>query len=267
MRLAAFLSLFLMGCVSPSTQFLNAATQYGFQNEIQQGKPYLHRVFLNSAAQHVTSQIDELHVYLDGDGSPFINSNQPSDDPTSRQHLILDLLSKDTKPAILLGRACYYALQESAGCNESLWTFARYSQKIIDSLVFTLQQWLKKKSATRLVFIGYSGGGTLVTFIASYFPQTHAIITTAGNLDVQSWTDYHHYSPLLDSLNPIESAQIPSQIKQFHLAGGQDENVSPKFIQHFSDKYPNSTFLLFENFNHTCCWVDIWANFLNSTLK
>ncbi len=264
MRLAAFLSLLLMSCASSSTQFLNAATQYGFTNEIQQGRPYFHRVFLNSAAQLVSSQIDELHIYLDGDGSPFLNFNQPSDDPTSHQHLILDLLSKDTNPAILLGRPCYYALQESMGCKESLWTYSRYSQDVISSLVFTLKQRLKIKPATHLVFIGYSGGGTLVTFLASYFPQTRAIVTIAGNLDIQSWANYHHYSPLLYSLNPIELAHIPFQIKQFHLVGEQDTNISPKFIHDFSDKYQNSTVLTFHNFNHTCCWVDIWENFLRS---
>lgn len=256
-----------MGCASPSTQFLNAATQYEFTNEIQQGKPYLHRIFSNAAAQHITSHFDELHVYLDGDGSPFLNANQPSDDPTSRQHLILDLLSKDKKPAILLGRPCYYSLQDSVDCNESRWTLARYSQKIIHSLVFTLQQWLKIKPATHLVFIGYSGGGTLVTFLAGYFSQTRAMITIAGNLDVRAWADDHHYSPLKDSLNPIESAQISPKITQFHLAGGQDNNVSAESIKHFSEKYPNSTFLLLNDFNHTCCWVDMWENFLNSMLK
>jgi hypothetical protein len=267
MRSAAFLSLLLMGCVSPSTQFLNAALQYGFQNEIYQGKPYLHRIFSNLAVQQTTSQIDELHVYLDGDGSPFLNSNQPSDDPTSCQHLILDLLSQDTKPAILLGRPCYYALQKSSECKESLWTSARYSQEIINSLVFTLEQFLKTKPATRLVFIGYSGGGALAVFLAGHFSQTLAVVTIAGNLDVQSWTDFHHYSALQSSLNPIESAQIPSKIKQFHLAGGQDKNVSAKFIKHFSEKHPNSTFLLFDDFNHSCCWIDAWQDFLTSALK
>lgn len=267
MRLVAFLSLLLMGCASPSIQFLNAAAQYGFQNKVLKGKPYLHRVFLNSAEQQVTLKIDELHVYLDGDGSPFLNANQPADDPTSRQYLILDLLSKDKKPAILLGRPCYYTLRDSEGCNELLWTSARYSQGIISSLVFTLQQWLKTKPAMRLVFIGYSGGGALATLLASYFPQTTVVVTIAGNLDVPAWVNYHHYSPLQGSLNPIESAQIPAHIKQFHLAGEKDENVPFKFIQLFSEKHLNSIFLLFDNFNHSCCWSDMWEDFSNSTLK
>lgn len=267
MQLAAFLSLLLMGCASPSMQFLNAATQYGFANEIQQGKPYLHRIFLNSAAQQVVSQIDELHVYLDGDGTPFLTSNQPADDPTSRQPLILDLLAQDKKPALLLGRPCYYALQNSIGCHALLWSSARYSQTIIDSLVFTLQQWLKIKSATRLVFIGYSGGGTLATFLAGYFPQTTVVVTIAGNLDIHAWSEYHHYSPLLTSRNPIEFAQIPLHVKQFHLAGEQDENVLPEFIKAFSHKYPNSTYLTFNKFAHECCWRDMWEHFLTNVLN
>ena len=261
MRLAVFLSLLLIGCASPSLQFLDAAKYYGFKNELQSGQPYLHRLFLNSAAQQNLPFYEELHVYLDGDGTPS------SDDPTARQPLILDLLSKDTQPAIVLGRPCYYGLQDSFGCSSSLWTSARYSRDVVSSLVFTLQHWLKNKSTTRLVFIGYSGGGTLVTLLAEHFPQTSSIVTIAGNLDIRAWCDYHHYSPLLESLNPIESAHISPSVRQFHLIGKQDNNVRPKFIERFSRHYQNSQVLLFNDFEHGCCWADVWEEFLQATLK
>jgi hypothetical protein len=263
----ALFGLLLTGCVSPSSQFLETAKQYNFKSELQQGTPYLHHLLLNSFAQQNHFGFEELHVYLDGDGTPFTHFNFPAEDPTARNHLILDLLAKDKKPAILLGRPCYYESQKNIECQPVLWTSERYSQKVITSLVFALQQWLKTKPATRLVFIGYSGGGALVTFLAQYFPQTSVIVTIAGNLDVQAWCEYHHYNPLQNSLNPIESSHIPFQVKQFHLAGEQDKNVLPLFIKNFSAEYLNSTFLSFKNFDHNCCWAEIWENFLESTLK
>lgn len=267
MRLAVFFSVLLIGCASPSGQFLDAAKQYGFENQVQQGKPYLHRLFLNSLAQKSRPPYEELHVYLDGDGTPFINSNIPSDDPTARQFLILDLLSKDKKPAILLGRPCYYGFHDSAGCQSSLWTSARYSQDVVNSLVFTLQQWLKIKPAMRLVFIGHSGGGTLATLFAAYFPQTSDLITIAGNLDIKAWCDYHGYTSLSDSLNPIENAHVPVAVKQLHLVGNNDQNVLAQFNEKFSQRYQNSHVFIFDGYNHTCCWADMWEKFLEHELK
>lgn len=268
MRLVTFFCLLVMtGCASPSRQFLDVARQYGLESELQQGNPYLHRLFLNPLAQKKSQSYDELHVYLDGDGMPWASSNFSSEDPTTRQHLILDLLSKDKKPAILLGRPCYYNLHNSIGCQSSLWTSGRYSQEVVTSLVFALQQWLKTRPAVRLIFIGYSGGGALVTFLAPYFPQTSAIVTIAGNLDVRAWCKYHNYNPLLNSLNPIDVAQIPLTVRQFHLAGTQDDNVPAEFIKKFSQHYQNSFFFSFENFDHNCCWAEMWTNFLENTLK
>jgi len=261
-----FVFTLLAGCASPSTKFLETAEKYGFSTHLQQGKPYLHRVFLNLAAQQAMIY-EELHVYLDGDGTPFETANFPAQDPTARNPLILDLLFQDKTPAILLGRPCYYGLQFSTNCSPELWTTQRYSREVVESLVFSLRQFLKKRSATNLTFIGYSGGGALVIFLASYFPQTGSIVTIAGNLDTQAWCDFHDYLPLQESLNPTKQAKIPVEIKQFHFAGLADENVPAKMIERFSLHQKNSRYIPLENFTHECCWAERWGDLLRQIRK
>jgi pimeloyl-ACP methyl ester carboxylesterase len=256
-----FVFILLTSCASPSTKFLETAEKYGFSTNLEQGKPYLHRVFLNHAAQQ-KNFYEELHVYVDGDGTPFETANFPAQDPTARNSLILDLLFQDKTPAILLGRPCYYGLQLSTNCSPELWTAQRYSNEVVESLVLSLQQFLKKRPTKNLVFIGYSGGGTLVTFLTSHFPQTRSVVTIAGNLDTQAWCDFHDYFPLQESLNPIQQAKIPVEIKQFHFAGLADENVPAEMIKHFSLRQKNSRYIELENFTHECCWADKWANLL-----
>ena len=68
-------------------------------------------------------------------------------------------------------------------------------------MALALTQWLKHHSARQIVFIGYSGGGTLATLLVEHFPQTRAVVTIAGNLDVKAWTEYHNYEPLFLSIN------------------------------------------------------------------
>lgn len=259
-------SLLLAGCTAPSLQFISAAEQHGFSHELRQGLNYPHRLFFNALAQQSHSY-DELHVYLDGDGTPWETANSPAKDPAARNPLILELLSKDNKPSILLGRPCYYGVQNTLSCRPSVWTSHRYSPEVIASLVFVLQDFLKKKSSNRLVFIGYSGGGALATLIAGAFMQTDMIITIAANLDTRLWCEYHHYQPLNESLNPIESAKIPNNIKQFHLTGMQDENVPPTIAQNFSNRFANSSYLIINDYNHNCCWEDMWANYLEQITR
>lgn len=253
----------LTSCASPTLQFITVAGQYGFTSELHQGQLYMQRLFLNSFAQN-RNFYDELHVYLDGDGTPWETMNSPAEDPTARSPIIIELISKDKKPAILLGRPCYYGMQNTKNCQPSVWTSHRYSRDVVANLVFVLQQFLKRKSANRLVFVGYSGGGALVTLMAGLFPQTSAIITISANLDTQAWCEYHNYQPLTESLNPIEAAELPLNIKQIHLAGTQDKNVPSEIIQSFSKRY-NGRFISINEYTHDCCWTEMWSSFLEDT--
>ena len=268
LSLAIFLSSshFLLGCATPSEKFIDKTTSLGFSQQEVNGTSFRHRLFLNAQAMYI-NDIEELHVYLDGDGTPWTRSSRIADDPTPRNPLILELMEQDRAPAILLGRPCYYGLNLSHSCNNSLWTSHRYSSEVVNSMRDTLNQWISTKKVNKLVLIGYSGGGALATLLASHLNKTSAVVTIAANLDIKGWSDYHGYLQPSGSLNPIADARIPPHVRQIHLAGLKDENVPAKIIESFSLTQKNALFLPQAEFEHTCCWTNIWPEILNTYLK
>lgn len=108
-----------------------------------------------------------MHIYLDGDGTPWRTETRIADDPMSRNPLILEMMAKDPAAAVLLGRPCYNGLNMSPLCNESLWTSHRYASEVVASMNAAIQQWMSSKKINKIVLIGYSGGGILATLLAS----------------------------------------------------------------------------------------------------
>ena len=227
--------------------------------------PYKHRVFLNPQAKQSKS-IDELHVYLDGDGTPWRGS-RIAEDPSPRNPLVLKMMEQDQAPAILLGRPCYYQLNWSELCNNTLWTSHRYASAIVDSMLTALNHWLSARKIEHLVLIGFSGGGALATLLAPHLDKTSTIITIAANLDIKAWSDYHGYLQLSGSLNPMTDAHIPSTIRQIHLAGLKDTNVPPEIVESFSITQKNALYLAQPEYTHSCCWTEIWPEILKTYLK
>ncbi len=262
-----FLCLFLLiqGCATPSEKYLNTAIQLGLSNQLLVGSPYQHRLFINDLA-HRSETIEELHVYLDGDGTPWTAGIIIADDPTPRNPLVLQMMAKDALPAVLLGRPCYYGLNKAFPCTESLWTSHRYTTEVVASMAAALQQWMSTKKIGHLMLIGFSGGGTLATLLAPHLENTSTVVTIAANLDVVAWSQFHHYLPPAGSLNPMQDAHIPANVRQFHLAGLRDENVPAKIIESFSQTQKNARYLPMPDYGHACCWLDMWPEFLKTGL-
>jgi len=204
-----------------------------------------------------------LHIYLDGDGSPWFNRKSIATDPTSRNYMILELMSLDRTPAIFLGRPCYHRLSPSPNCHPKLWTSHRYSPIVIHSMKLALTQWLARHTnVNSMTFIGYSGGGAIASLLAPLFPQTKQLITFSANLDTDAWTKLHGYSPLSGSLNPTLQKKLPSHIKQLHIAGELDTNIPPSIIQNYISKEERSNILILKNQAH-CCWSVHWLTILD----
>lgn len=259
------LALSVQGCATPSEKYLETAAQLGLSNRLLAGAPYQHRLFVNDPANRSNS-IEELHVYLDGDGTPWKNGTRIADDPTPRNPLVVQMMAKDPMPALLLGRPCYYGLNKSPLCHESLWTSHRYAADVVASMDTALRRWMSEKTVNNLVLIGFSGGGTLATLLASRLKNTSTIITIAANLDVDAWSRHHGYTLLAASLNPINDAHITANVRQFHLAGLEDSNVPAGIIESFSQTQKNALFLAMPDYDHACCWLDIWPDILKTRL-
>lgn len=254
-------SLAMTACTTPAQQFKITAENYGFSEYEVSGSNFKHKVYLNK--QVVTAQNKVLHVYLDGDGKPFKNSYALAADPTSRNHLILELMALDKQPAMMLGRPCYHGLSiDSSNCEYRLWTSARYSATVVDSMVTALNKWLKQHRFQKIVLIGFSGGGTLAVLMAKKLATVTTVVTLAANLDVAAWSQHHGYLMLKDSLSPMNQPILKENIKQLHLAGSEDEKVPPFIIKAYANKQKNALFRIYKGFTHHCCWLKIWSDIL-----
>ncbi len=251
----------LSGCATPSERFESSAKSLGLTSIEISGDPFHHRAYLNRTAAQ-SDNIPLVHVYLDGDGTPWEMNRWIAEDPTPRNPLILRLMAADQEPAILLGRPCYYGLHSTDKCHNSLWTSKRYSTEVVESMATALRKWLTNSKTASIVLIGYSGGGTLATLLAPYFENTSIVVTVAANLNTRAWSLHHGYLPLDASLNPIDAQPLPAKIKQIHLAGVNDDNVPALIIESFSRRQANAVYLPIDGFDHMCCWADLWPNIL-----
>ncbi|MEQ1638508.1 MAG: hypothetical protein ABL903_17700 [Methylococcales bacterium] len=259
--LSLFCLLQITACTSPAKYFADVADSYGFYGFSINSGQFEHQFYVNQAASQQQLVNQTLHVYLDGDGTPWQRQHWIADDPTSRNPLILALMQQDKNPALFLGRPCYHGFNQAASCNPKYWTSHRYSAAVVRSMVGALKKALIKYPFKRLVLIGYSGGGTLAALMTPYFPEVKILVTVAANLDVAAWGDHHGYNTLTDSLNPA-ALPLLTQIPQLHLAGLEDTAVPARIIEAYAQQQVNARYLSFAHFDHFCCWVDEWPKIL-----
>ncbi len=244
----------LIGCTTPAYQFDRTALQLGLQGNVLEGKHFLHKVYRNHAFG------SRVHIYLDGDGTPWLTRHLIANDPTPRDPLVLQWLVQDHAPSWYVGRPCYHGVQ--IGCDWTAWTDRRYSPEVVSSMAAVIEQIMQDYQ--KLVLIGYSGGGTLAMLLAEQLAATQAIITVAGNLDVAAWTDWHGYSPLSGSLNPAHRPPLPSAIIQHHWAGGRDRVVPAWIVAQGVRAQTTAQVYVMEDFDHHCCWQRHWPSILHN---
>ena len=233
------------GCRSASERFIDQAAQRQLRADVVAGNGFQHLVLSRDRAAART-----LHVYLDGDGVPWLGG-YPAVDPTPRDPRVLDLMALDRAPAVYLGRPCYHGLGGDAACASSLWTSSRYSEEVVTSMAAAARRRLAARGAERIVWLGYSGGGVLAVLLAARLPETTAVITVAANLDVDAWADQQRTSRLLGSLNPSRQPPLSARVYQRHYAGGRDRTVPP-------EARAGVEVVVVPDYDHRCCWTSLW---------
>lgn len=252
--------ILLAGCVTPSERFAATAAKLRLEQESIDSGLFRQRIFSNARARK-TNATGTIHVYLDGDGTPWLRQRWKAVDPTSRNPLILQLLHQDESPAILLGRPCYHGLSNVPPCQDKYWTSHRYSREIVASMTRALKKWLEKHAFDNVVLIGFSGGGVLAVLMAPELPQVTTVVTVAANLDVAEWSRQHDYAPLEHSLNPAE-LQLPINAKQIHISGAEDRNIPPRIIETYAKRHHARYLSLQGQNHHHCCWLEVWPEIL-----
>jgi hypothetical protein len=242
-------------CSSPAREFSRYAQTLGMREDVVDGTAFQHVVFTRIGRSSRT-----LHVYLDGDGMPW-RPWGPSADPTPRNPLVLRLMALDPVSTLYLGRPCYHGSSRTPPCANPLWTGDRYSEAVVSSMTAALRRMLSGTEFDRLVWFGYSGGGTLAMLLAPRFGATTDVITIAANLDIDAWTDLHGYSRLAGSSNPARQPPLPARIRQRHYVGGKD-TVVPRHVvaRGLIDRGP---LIVIPDYDHTCCWETMWAGLVD----
>jgi hypothetical protein len=261
-RGAMVVSLLLAACATPAEQFARDASAFGFTSAVLNGDRFRHVVYFAGLHEHS----DSLHVYIEHDGTPWLDRSQVSTDPTPRSPFALELMARDAGPRLFLGRPCYFETRTDAGCVPLMWTYRRFSPEVVASMSAALRAFLAAHPFKRIVLIGYSGGGTLAWLIAPHVPGTIAVVTIAADLDTDYWTTLHGYSPMTGSLNPALQPPLPGTIRQMHYVGARDANVPPSVAMSFKTHHPEADIVEVENFDHRCCWAKKWPQFLIDTL-
>jgi len=249
----------LAACATPAERFDQRAAALGLQATRLSGAAFTHRAY----AADVRPDSGPLHVYIEHDGTPWIDVDQVADDPIPRTPFALELMAKDSGPRLFLGRPCYFDAREDRLCNPWVWTHGRYSMTVVTSMVAALRGFLSVHPYPNIVLIGYSGGGTLAWLMASRIPETTRVITIAANLDIAEWTRIHGYSPLSGSLDPALAPDLAPAIDQLHYVGGRDTNVSPSIVRAFARRHPEAHVIEIPEFDHRCCWIERWPELVS----
>ena len=207
------------------------------------------RIYSNSVASK--HQV----VYIEGDGRPWsTDGRQAATDPTPHHPLAFNLMTQTTASSHYVTRPCYFRLSGN-GCRPETWTDARFSETIVASMTAALESTLSTELP--LILIGYSGGGALALLIGSRIERDVFVVTIAGLVDTEAWTQSHGYQPLVGSLNP---AAVPSvqKVRQLHLIANRDITVPPDQTRSAVADWPRANAISFAKYDHACCWEENW---------
>lgn len=204
-----------------------------------------------------------LHVYIGGDGRPWLAGDRVAADPTPRQPPVLAIMRRDPNQALYLGRPCYHGGSTTPPCRPWLWTHGRYSETVVAAMADALGRHALEQGVDEITLIGYSGGGVLAMLLAERVARVRAVVTVAANLDVAAWTRLHGYSMLEDSLNPAERPALPEHIRQVHFAGARDRQVPPWLVRQGLRNQPAALVHVVEGADHGCCWPRLWPSLLD----
>ncbi|TRZ94199.1 MAG: alpha/beta hydrolase [Rhodocyclaceae bacterium] len=216
-------------------------------------------------SQAVTAKV--LTVYFEGDGFAWLTPSTPSDDPTPRTPVGLELALHHPQAAAYLARPCQRVAASDWGrCQEDYWTNSRYAPEVIAASDQAVSALKARFGAGKLMLVGYSGGAAVAALVAARRDDVIRFVSVAGNLDIRAWTTMHHIPPLTGSLNPADEWARLQQIPQLHFVGGKDEVITREVVGAYIDRFPpgrRPPLRVLPDFDHSCCWAEDWPNLVH----
>ena len=268
---AFFLVLLVPLCVScvaylfdPVGKINDLAAKSGLQKYSAVHKDLTLTGFFKRSSIHT----NVLHVYIEGDGAPWMQSWMPPEDPTPQSPIALKMAIEDPYSHVLyLARPCQITRGAARkGCHVRLWTTARFSSDVIDVTNAVITRYSRRNGVTKLVLYGYSGGGAIASLVTVRRDDVIGLMTVAGTLDHEAWTTHHRVSPLNESLNPAKFGDKLSKIPQIHFIGSNDKImpnlVARSYLSELSSNH-KAQIVNIQDYDHSCCWVENWASLLS----
>lgn len=247
--------------LTPEARLERTAAESGFLSGDVQAGPFSLRYFYRQTERSTAT----LNVYLEGDGTPWLTPTRVAANPSPREPLALDLMAQDAGHAIYLSRPCYLGRQGQPPCRPWLWTHGRYSETVVRAMATALEQLIRQRAPeARVRLIGHSGGGVLAVLLAERLAPVVEVVTIGANLDIDAWADGQGYSRLDGSLNPAKRPGLPARIRQVHLFGARDTQVPAAAMIDALRNRTRATFILFDGFDHRCCWAEHWRALLEA---
>lgn len=246
-------------CSSPAQRYNDAAEARAYVVGSVAAPPFRLTVYRPAAARP-SSRV--WHVYLTGDGTPWERGRYPSQDPTPRRPMALELMDRDPSPRLLLHRPCYGRRSPEPACQPRLWTGQRYGEVVVHAMDQALERLVAERGIDGLVLIGHSGGGLLARLLAGRRADVRAVVTIAANLDPAAWTRHHGYLPLEESPNLADAPPLGAGVLQWHLAGSEDRMVPAALVRQAARHDPHARVEVVEGYDHRCCWVEAWPALL-----
>jgi pimeloyl-ACP methyl ester carboxylesterase len=249
--------------------FLVSCTSNGRRIDVRADEAGLVRIHIDAAGHasliYMKRGAPPFIVYLEGDGIPWRRGVEPSDDPTTGKPIALELLVRTPQAGAYVTRPCYQRLRDDR-CTSDLWTGARYSEEVVQSMVAAIREAARRTQAPSITLVGYSGGGALAVLVAERLDNVDAVITIAANLDTDAWTTHHRYLPLTGSLNPARSAR-EHPWREIHLQGGADRVAPSSTTEAYFQRYPAAERRLIADYDHVCCWIEAWPELWNELYR
>ena len=153
----------LTACSAAPFQLDSEASRAGLQRiEVSTGR-FEHLVYKND-----TNSRHQV-VFIEGDGTPWTNAGQqPAADPGPRTALAFELMRKTPATSYYVTRPCYFGLLTDS-CSPELWTSARYSEAVVNSMRAAIEGVLEPDAPG--ILVGHSAGpniGNVIMTRGSY---------------------------------------------------------------------------------------------------
>jgi dienelactone hydrolase len=247
---------------------LKCARENGFTRNIIQTEDFK----LTAFSRISDPSTGTVRIYIEGDGSSWINRRTLSSNPTPKKTMVLELAGLDTaKNVVYLARPCQYVRkEEEKNFSSEYWSQKRFSAEVLTSMNEAVSRIKELAKAEHVELVGFSGGAAIAVILAARREDVTALITIAGNLDPVAVNKSAGVDPFLEYEDPLVCAPRLKDLPQRHFAAQKDRiiplEVTEKFVAETGDRQLTRLTVV-TGTEHSKGWARRWPGLLDLPLE